>query len=645
MPKKRTIILGAVAVGAIGVGLTYGWRHWQEKSILDDSHIAQIASDKEVTSGPAMKLLWGDTHLHTSNSIDAFGFGVKLGPEEALRFARGEEITSTWGLKAKLERPLDFLVIADHSGGLGATKALYDAPSFLIRDPVLRRWHDEMHKGPEGMQRVTAELIDRVGRNDLPKSLTDPEKQRKTSTNIWTGHSSLIERYNEPGKFTAFMGFEYTLMPGGNNLHRVVMFRDGKSRTDQVLPYDPGQGDSPVSQLWDYMDNYEKRTGGKVLAIPHNSNLSNGLMFELVGPGGGPMTAEYARRRAAREPVVEITQIKGDSEAHPFLSPNDEFAGYGTAGWQLGNLTMQAAKKPQDFAGEYIREALKRGLSIEAKTGTNPYKFGVIGSTDSHTALATADENNFFGKHSGGEPNRKRASEPQNLGTREGRFGWHYLAGGYAAVWATANTRAAIFDAMMRKEIYATTGPRMTVRFFGGWDFKSDDLTGNWVMAGYKRGVPMGSDLKPGKGAPSFIISALKDPIGANLDRVQVVKGWVDASGQMQEKVFDVVWGDADKRQRSANGKIPAVGDTVNIAKASYSNSIGDPELQAVWSDPEFNASQKAFYYLRILEIPTPRWVLFDAIRYGAKLLPGTELKSQERAYSSPIWYNPTKAS
>ena len=645
MPKKRTIILGAVAVGAIGVGLTYGWRHWQEKSILDDSRIAQIASDKEVTSGPAMKLLWGDTHLHTSNSIDAFGFGVKLGPEEALRFARGEEITSTWGLKAKLDRPLDFLVIADHSGGLGATKALYDAPSFLIRDPVLRRWHDEMHKGPEGMQRVTAELIDRVGRNDLPKSLTDPERQRKTSTSIWTGHSTLIERYNEPEKFTAFMGFEYTLMPGGNNLHRVVMFRDGKSRTDQVLPYDPGQGDSPVSQLWDYMDNYEKQTGGRVLAIPHNSNLSNGLMFELVGPGGGPMTAEYARRRAAREPVVEITQIKGDSEAHPFLSPNDEFAGYGTAGWELGNLTMQVAKKPQDFAGEYIREALKRGLSIEAKTGANPYKFGVIGSTDSHTALATADENNFFGKHSGGEPNGKRASEPQNLGTREGRFGWHYLAGGYAAVWATANTRAAIFDAMMRKEIYATTGPRMAVRFFGGWDFKSDDLTGNWVMAGYKRGVPMGSDLKPGKGAPSFIISALKDPIGANLDRVQVVKGWVDASGQMQEKVFDVVWGDADKRQRSADGKIPAVGDTVNIAKASYSNSIGDPELQAVWSDPEFNASQKAFYYLRILEIPTPRWVLFDAIRYGAKLLPGTELKSQERAYSSPIWYNPTKAS
>ena len=644
MAKKRVILLGAVAVIAAGAGLTYGWRQWQEKTALDDSRVAQTASDKEVTSGPATKLLWGDTHLHTANSIDAFGFGVKLGSEEALRFARGEEVTSTWGLKAKLERPLDFLVIADHSGGLGATKALYDAPGFLIRDPTLRRWHDEMHKGPEGMQRVTAELIDRVGRNDLPKSLTDPERQRKTSTSIWTSHSTLIERYNEPGKFTAFMGFEYTLMPGGNNLHRVVMFRDGKSRTDQVLPYDPGQGDTPVSQLWDYMDNYEKRTGGKVLAIPHNSNLSNGLMFELVGPGGGPMTAEYARRRAAREPVVEITQIKGDSEAHPFLSPNDEFSGYGTAGWELGNLTMQAGKKSQDFAGEYIREALKRGLAIEARTGVNPYKFGVIGSTDSHTALATADEDNFFGKHSGGEPDATRASEAQNLGTREGRFGWHYLAGGYAAVWATANTRAAIFDAMMRKEIYATTGPRMSVRFFGGWDFSPEDFAGDWVMTGYRRGVPMGADLKPGKGAPTFLISALKDPMGANLDRIQIVKGWVDGSGQMQEKVFDVVWGDADTRARGSNGKVPAVGDTVDIAKASYTNSIGDPELQTVWSDPEFKAGVRAFYYLRVLEIPTPRWVLFDAMRYGAKLLPGTELKSQERAYSSPIWYDPVKS-
>ena len=305
---------------------------------------------------------------------------------------------------------------------------------------------------------------------------------------------------------------------------------------------------------------------------------------------------------------------------------------------------MQAAKKPQDYAGEYIREALKRGLAIEARTGVNPYKFGVIGSTDSHTGLATGDENNFFGKHSGGEPNANRASQAQNLGTRKGRIGWHYLAGGYAAVWATANTRAAIFDAMMRREVYATTGPRMTLRFFGGWDYDDTLFAGDWVKAGYAKGVPMGADLKPGNGVPKFIISALKDPMGANLDRVQVVKGWVNASGVLQEKVFDVVWGDADKRPKGTNGKVPAVGDTVNIAKASYTNSIGDPELRAVWTDPEFNRNVRAFYYVRVIEIPTPRWVLFDALRYGTKLLPGTELKAQERAYSSPIWYNPKKS-
>jgi hypothetical protein len=420
-----------------------------------------------------------------------------------------------------------------------------------------------------------------------------------------------------------------------------VMFRDGKPRADQVLPYDPTAAKTDtVDKLWDYMDGYEKKTGGKMLAIPHNSNVSNGMMFEMVAPGGEPMTADYARRRAAREPLVEVTQIKGDSESHPFLSPNDEFAGFGDAGWELGNLTMQRKKTPDMLAGDYVREALKRGLAIEAKTGVNPYKFGLIGSTDSHTSLATGDEDNFFGKHSGTEPNAERASAPQNLGTRIGRFGWHYLAGGYAAVWATANSRAAIFDAMMRREVYATTGPRMQVRVFGGWDFSERDWAGDWVKTGYTRGVPMGGDLKAGNGRPSLMISALKDPEGANLDRVQVVKGWVDASGKLQEKVFDVVWSSPDKRIL-AGGKLTPVGDTVDIAKASYSNSIGAPELRTVWSDPEFNAAQKAFYYVRVLEIPTPRWVLFDALRYGAKLLPGTELKSQERAYTSPIWYVP----
>jgi hypothetical protein len=458
---------------------------------------------------------------------------------------------------------------------------------------------------------------------------------------VWNGNVDAVERYNEPGKFTAFHGFEYTLMQGGNNLHRNIIFRDGEDKVRTVVPIDPTYKATP-NEIWDYMDAYEKSTGGRVLAIPHNSNLSNGLMFELTQPGGGPMTADYARRRARLEPVVEITQIKGDSEAHPFLSPNDEFSGYGVAGWELNNLLSNQPKVPSMYAGEYVREALKRGLALEAQTGVNPYKFGVIGSTDSHTALATADEDQFFGKHSGTEPSPTRAMAAQNLGTRKGRFGWHYLASGYAAVWAKANTRAAIFDAMTRREVYASTGPRMTVRVFGGWDFTPDDLKGDWVRAGYARGVPMGGELKAGKGAPRLLISALKDPEGANLDRVQVVKGWIDKAGKTHEQVFDVVWSDPDKR-KPVGGKLPAVGDTVDVASATYKNNIGAAALTTVWTDPAFDPAISSFYYLRVLEIPTPSWPAYDAVKYKLKLPPEVRVKSQERAYTSPIWYTPSQ--
>ncbi|MEY4055029.1 MAG: hypothetical protein RL519_364, partial [Pseudomonadota bacterium] len=518
------------------------------------------------------KVLWGDTHVHTANSVDAFGFGVRLTPEDALRFARGEEVTSTTGVKAKLPRPLDFMVITDHAEGLGATKALYDAPRMLITDPRMRRWYDMMHEGPEGSQRAMAELLDARGRNDLPAAMLNQADAAERTKSVWKSNMETIEEYNEPGKFTAFHGFEYTLMQGGNNLHRNVIFRDGADKVGKIAPIDPTYKATP-DEIWNFMEAYEKSTGGRVLAIPHNSNLSNGLMFELTQPGSGPMTAAYAKRRAKLEPVVEITQIKGDSEAHPFLSPNDEFAGFGVAGWEMNNLLGNQNKTPSMYAGEYVREALKRGLLLESQMGVNPYKFGVIGSTDTHTGLSTADDNQFFGKHTGNEPNPKRVMQEQNLGTRKGRFGWHYLASGYAAVWAKANTRAAIFDAMERREVYASTGPRITVRFFGGWDFKADDLKGNWVQAGYKRGVPMGGELSGGKkGAPSFIVSALKDPIGANLDRVQVVKGWVDKAGKSHEKVFNVVWSDPAKR-KLAGGKLPAVGDTIDLATATYKNT------------------------------------------------------------------------
>jgi len=588
------------------------------------------------------KVLWGDTHVHTANSVDAFGFGVRLTPEDSLRFGRGEEVTSTTGVKAKLPRPPDFMVITDHAEGLGATKALYDAPRLLITDPRMRRWYDMMHEGPEGSQHAMAELLDARGRNDLPAAMLNQADSAERTRSVWKSNMETVERYNEPGKFTAFHGFEYTLMQGGNNLHRNVIFRDGPDKVGKIAPIDPTYKATP-DEIWNFMEAYEKSTGGRVLAIPHNSNLSNGLMFELTQPGGGPMTAAYAKRRAKLEPVVEITQIKGDSEAHPFLSPNDEFAGFGVAGWEMNNLIGNQPKTPNMYAGEYVREALKRGLMLEAQMGVNPYKFGVIGSTDTHTGLSTADDNQFFGKHTGNEPNPKRVMQEQNLGTNKGRFGWHYLASGYAGVWAKANTRAAIFDALERREVYGSTGPRITVRFFGGWDFKADDLKGNWVQAGYKRGVPMGGELAGGKkGAPSFIVSALKDPIGANLDRVQVVKGWVDKAGKSHEKVFNVVWSDPAKR-KLAGGKLPAVGDTIDLATATYKNTIGAANLATVWTDPEFDPAVCSFYYLRVLEIPTPRWTAYDAVRFKLKLPPEVQVKQQERAYTSAIWYNPAK--
>ncbi|MFA9199896.1 MAG: DUF3604 domain-containing protein [Cypionkella sp.] len=584
------------------------------------------------------RVLWGDTHLHTDNSIDAFGFGVRLGPEQALRFARGEKVTATTGMPAQLERPLDFLVIADHSDGLGATRRLYDAPRLLIRDATLRRWHDMMHESPRQSQRAMAELITAASNGTLPPAMRDPEAQAEATEEIWGRHLDTIDRFNQPGKFTALAGFEYTLQPDGNTLHRVVIFRDGSARTRQVRPY-PGIG-GRIDGLWDYMAAYEQRTGGRVLAIPHNSNLSNGLMFELTMPGGGPMTADYARKRARWEPVVEATQIKGDSEAHKFLSPNDEFASFGVAGWELGNLPLTRRSTPDMFGGSYVREALKRGLTIEARTGVNPYRFGLIGATDSHTALATGDEDNFFGKHTGNEPQARRAASPQNLGTAQGRFGWNYLAGGYAGVWARANTRAEIFDALMRREVYATTGPRMTLRMFGGFDFAQGDFDGQgWVAAGYRRGVPMGGELADGGKAPVFMVEALKDPQGANLDRVQMVKGWIDAAGVAREKVYDLAWSDPAKR-RMAGGKVPAVGDTVDRARASYTNTIGARQLRALWRDPDYRPGQNAFYYVRVMEIPTPRWILFDALRFKIKLPPAAlaEAVAQERAYSSPIW-------
>lgn len=617
----------AAALGAIALAGCSGTETAKDSSQIENSEYPQ-------------QVYWGDTHVHTDNSIDAFGFGNRLDTEAAMRFAKGEQVTSTKGVEAQLSQPLDFIVIADHAAALGATKALYNAPRIaLLGNEFLLRWYDMMHESEEGSLRVTAELIDGAANGTLPDSFTDQEAQAERVGELWTEHGNIIERYNEPGKFTAFMGFEYTPMPGGDNLHRVVMFRDNAEKATQVIPFSSQQSLN-VEDLWAYMSAYEKKTGGQMLSIPHNSNVSNGQMFSMNKFDGSPIDAAYAKTRAMREPIIEVTQIKGDSETHPFLSPNDEFASYGVAGWDKYNLSATKPMAESSYAGSYAREALKRGLILEGQTGANPFKFGMIGSSDTHTSLADVREKNFTGKHTGNEPNVKdRALAPQNLGTREGRFGWHYLSSGYAGVWATSNTREAIFDAMMRREVYATTGPRMQVRFFGGFDYSVDDVS-NLVSNGYAKGVPMGGDIKASEDgkAPTFLISALMDPESANLDRIQVVKGWIDSNGQTNEKIYNVVWG--GDRKVSSDGKLPAVGNTVDLTKGTWSNDIGAAELMTFWQDPDFAAEQNAFYYVRVLEIPTPTWPVYDSIKYGFTLGDEVIKIQQERAYTSPIWYN-----
>jgi hypothetical protein len=548
-------------------------------------------------------------------------------------------VTIAGGQIAKLQRPLDFLVVADHSDAIGTTADLYNTPEDQLADPTLKRWRAAMHEGGTAAYAAFREMVTAAAKGTLPPDFASPEQMRKTARRVWDSQLAAVERYNEPGKFTALIGFEYSLQLKGNTQHRNVIFRDGADRARQVLPF-PADGQTGPEALWSYMDAYENKTGGKTLAIPHNSNLSNGQMFMLTEVNGGPITAEAARRRALREPLVEVTQYKGDSESHPFLSRNDEFAGFGDAGWENGNAPLTTLKLPGMLAGEYVREALKRGLLIERASGVNPYAFGLIGSTDSHSALSAADEDNFYGKFSNEGPGPGRMDAVVNPGVKQTRLGWQYEAGGMAAVWAISNTREAIFDAMTRREVYATTGSRMTVRMFAGWNFTARDLKGDWVRAGYARGVPMGGNLKQDKGAPSFILSAMKDPVGANLDRIQIVKGWVDARGEGREKVFDVAWSEPGKR-RIVKGRLAPVGDTVDLATATYRNSIGAAWLTTVWRDPEFRPGEHAFYYARVIEIPTPRWTAYDVVRYKVKAPEGASLKHQERAYTSPIWYSP----
>jgi Protein of unknown function (DUF3604) len=580
------------------------------------------------------RVFWGDSHLHTSMSLDARTAGNTVGPEEALRFARGEEVISATGIPAKLSRPLDWLVVADHSDAMGVMNEIAKGNPQLMTDPQVKAWHDAMVAGGQTAIKAAYDVVTALSTGKIPPVMLDP----KLTRSLWERQTGIMERYNEPGRFTAFIGYEWTSNNAGNNLHRNVIYRDGKALADQVPPFTTVDSENP-EDLWNWMEAWEKKTGGSLLAIPHNGNLSNGLMFAVETHKGSPLTNEWAATRAKWEPLYETTQIKGDGESHPSLSPNDEFAGYET--WDKGNLTL-APKTPGMLQYEYTRQALKNGLKIEQQLGVNPFKFGLVGSTDAHTSLAAVEEDNFFGKHSGVEPGPERYKDLVMEFGGKRLWAWEQASSGYAGIWATENTREALWDAMKRKEVYATTGPRMVVRFFGGWDFVPGDAgTRLPAEAGYSKGVPMGGDLHqaPAGKAPTFLVAAAKDPMSGNLDRIQIIKGWLDKGGNVQERVYDVVW--SGGRKPEAGGKVPAVGNTVDVANATWTNTIGNPELIAVWKDPQFDPSLKAFYYARVIEIPTPRWTAYEAKRFGVQMPKEVRMVTQERAYTSPIWYTP----
>jgi hypothetical protein len=586
--------------------------------------------------------LFGETHLHTTLSMDAGTFGTRLGPREAYRFAKGEELLSNTGQPVRIARPLDFTVVTDHSDNMGFFAKFAAGDPAILANETAKGWYTLMTTGKQAEAAVA--IISSFSSGTFPTEIMSVPGT-KLYRDTWQEIVAAAEEANEPGRFTAMIGYEWTSqVPPGNNLHRNVIYRDGADLALQMDPMVtlPPMGSQDPVELWKWLQAYEDKTGGDVLAIAHNGNLSNGLMFPVEEQFGKPVDASYVETRAKWERLYELTQTKGTGEAHPALSPDDEFADFEI--WDKGNLVLSAPKTPEMLEYEYARSALKNGLKLEAAFGTNPYKFGLVGSTDSHLGFTSAEEDNFFGKTSAMEPSAERTSKPfvkTEVGTY---FEWEVGASGLAVVWATENTRASIFDAMERKETYATTGTRITVRFFGGWDFVAEDaLSRRPAVAGYTRGVPMGGDLTnaPAGKAPTFLVAALKDPIGANLDRVQIVKGWLDAEGNTQEKVYEVAWGDADRRQPDAGGKLPSVGSTVDVASASWTNTIGDPELITVWTDPDFDPSLKAFYYARVIEIPTPRWTAYDAKYFGLTLPEDVRMTITERAYTSPIWYTP----
>ncbi len=589
------------------------------------------------------EVYFGDTHVHTTLSGDAGGAGATLRPRDAYRFARGEEVIASSGQPVRISRPLDFYMITDHTDALGAIADIITGTPNILADEQGQEFHAAFNGSRAEAAKAAVRLVALFSQGKISPAL-NYQPGNPAFRRAWHEIIDAAEAYNEPHRFTAMIAFEWTSLVSGNNLHRNVILRDGAERARQVEPYTttPPLGSRDPRDLWAWMETYEAETGGRLLAIPHNGNVSNGMMFPMRDDfaDGAPLDAEYAQSRARFERLYEAVQYKGDGETHPALSSEDEFADYET--WDWGNLDLSEAKLPEMLAGEYARSGLQRGLQLEAELGTNPFKFGLVGATDTHTGLSTVEESNFFGKFSNYEPNPNRidhfAKQNEELGISY--KSWQYTSAGLTAVWADSNTRGGLFDAMHRRETYATTGPRMTVRFFGGYGFDDQDVTArDMAAAGYAKGVPMGADLPAGDAAPSFMVGAMRDPDGANLDRVQIIKLWLDDDSERMEKIYDVAW--SDGRVPDGNGKLPAVGSTVDLSVPTWTNTIGASELRTLWSDPEFDPDRPAIYYARVLEIPTPRWAAYDAVRYDIDVPKEVELVTQERAYTSPIWYAP----
>ena len=595
-------------------------------SFAEENHYS-----RPVTQDYPKNVYWGDTHLHTRNSADAYSLGnMNLTPADAYRFARGETVIAHNDMPVRLRRPLDFLVVSDHAEYLGGFYRLGVRDPLVTNTRVGKQWQSYIDEG-EHWKMFTA----------FPDSITDPDAHpplpERSRNIIWQDVVKTADDYNDPGQFTALIGYEWTAMMDGNNLHRVVVYRDGAGIAGQLPPFSAQDSIDP-RDLWKALATFEETTGGQVMAIAHNGNLSNGMMFPANSVDGKPIDKAYARLRARWEPVYEVTQVKGDGETHPTLSPADEFADF--ENWDADNIGRSQNKEDWMLAHEYAREALKLGLRYESRLGANPFKFGLIGSTDGHNTISTTEEDNYFGKFTDSQPDPKRMETAMLNGQLWEN--WRTVASGYAAIWAEENTREALFAAMKRREVYATTGSRITVRFFGGWSFKEQDVyRPDYVDHGYRHGVPMGGDLSgaPGK-APTFMVAAFKDPDGANLDRIQIIKGWLEADGSLHEKVYDVAW--SGKRTINPDtGKLPPVGNTVNVKTATFTNTIGNTMLSAVWQDPDFNAAESAFYYVRVLEIPRPRWTTYDAAYFGLQLPAEIPRTIQDRAYTSPIWYTP----